>query len=130
MSFTSSDSVDLNSSGSYALLPDLQISQIATPGGLCKGNLNKVRVNITNSQMVAVKVKIPVILYVSQQGEQPSSYVGYLDGGIGPNSNYGQPVWFNNVVIPQTGKGVTLKAVVNPDQDIHESNYKNNTKII
>lgn len=130
MSFTSTDSVDVNNAGTHALLPDLKISQIATPGGLCQGNLSKVRVSITNSQMIGVKVKIPVILFVSQQGSQPKSYVGYLQGGIGPNSNYGQPVWFNNVVIPETGKTVTLKAVVNPDQEIQESVYNNNTKII
>lgn len=130
MSFISTDSVNLNSSGSYALLPDLKVSQIATPGGLCKGNLSKVRVNVTNSQMIGVKEKIAVILYVSQQGSQPSSYVGYLEKGIGPNDNSGQPVWFNNVIIQETGQTVTLKAVVNPDQEIQESVYNNNTKII
>ncbi len=129
MSFTSTDSVSLDHTGSNALLPDLKVSQIATPGGLCKGNLSKVRVSITNSQMIGVKEKIPVILFVSQQGSPPSSYVGYLEKGIGPNANSGQPVWFNNVVIPETGT-VTLRAVVNPDQEIQESRYNNNTKII
>jgi hypothetical protein len=130
MSFTSTDSADLNNAGAYAPLPDLKVSQIATSGGLCKGNLNKVRVNVTNSQMISVKEKIAVILYVSQQGSQPSSYVGYLEKGIGPNDNSGQPVWFNNVVIPDINKKVTLKAVVNPDQKVQESNYNNNAKII
>ena len=119
-----------NSSKELAILPDLKVSAIATPGGLCKGNESKVRVSITNSQMAGVKVKIPVILYVSQNGERPSSYVGYLESGIGPNANSGQPVWFNNVVIPATNKTVTLKAVVNPDHEIEESAPNNNTKVI
>jgi hypothetical protein len=130
MSFTSS-STEVSSAGAeLALLPDLRVSQISTPGGLCQGNLSKVRVSITNSQMAAVKVKIPVILYVSQQGQQPSSYVAYLEKGIGPNANYGQPVWFSNVTIPATGSRVTLRAVVNPDQEIQESAYNNNSKIV
>jgi hypothetical protein len=128
MSFTHSNSARLIHSSSFAL-PDLRVSQIATPGGLCKGNESKVRVTITNSQAVGVRDKIAVILYVSQKGAKPSSYVGYLDSGIGPNSNYGQPVWFKNVIIPNTGS-VTLKAVVNPDQEIQETVYNNNTKII
>jgi hypothetical protein len=126
MSFRSAGTQSVSS----ALLPDLRVSAIATPGGLCQGNESKVRVSITNSQMIGVKQKIPVILYVSQQGEQPKSYVGYLEGGIGPNANSGQPVWFNNVAIPAVNKNVTLKAVVNPDQEIQESKYNNNTKII
>ncbi|MBK8506734.1 MAG: carboxypeptidase regulatory-like domain-containing protein [Saprospiraceae bacterium] len=113
-----------------AALPDLRVSAIATPGGLCKGNESKVRVSITNSQSVGVSADVPVILFVSQSGEQPSSYVGYLKGGIGPNANSGQPVWFNNVVIPATNKTVTLKALVNPDGDIEESVQNNNTKVI
>ncbi len=127
MSFTVTET---NTESSLALLPDLRVSAIATPGGLCKGNENKVRVSITNSQMIGVKEKIPVILFVSQEGSQPSSYVGYLEKGIGPNANSGQPVWFNNVVVPDINKSVTLKAVVNPDQEIQESRYNNNTKII
>ena len=111
-----------------ALRPDLKVSAIATPGGLCKGNKSKVRVSITNSQMVGVKVDIPVILFISQNGYS-KSYVGKLKGGIGPNTNTGQPVWFNDVVIDNTSK-VTLKAVVNPDHEIFESVPNNNTKVI
>ncbi len=111
-----------------ALLPDLRVSKIATPGGLCKGNESSVRVTITNPSMAAAKGTISVILYVSQKGGKPSSYVGTISGGLGPNSNYGKPVWFKNVTIPATGE-VTLKALVNPDQQIHESVYNNNTKI-
>ena len=107
--------------------PDLRISAIATPGGLCAGNENKVRVNVQNSsQLAGVRQKIPVILFVSQPPGQPTSYVGHLEQGIGPQSN--QPVWFHNVVVPNTG-GATLKAVVNPDQEIEESNYTNNDRI-
>jgi len=94
---------------------------------LCAGNENKVRVNVQNSsQLAGVRQKIPVILFVSQPPGQPTSYVGHLEQGIGPQGN--QPVWFHNVVVPNTG-GATLRAVVNPDQEIEESNYTNNDRI-
>jgi hypothetical protein len=130
MSFTFSDVTATFDAGlaSGPLLPDLKVSAIATPGGLCKGNESKIRVSITNSQMAGVKVDIPVILFVSQNGYS-HSYVGKLKGGIGPNANSGQPVWFNNVVIDNTTP-VTLKAVVNPDHEILESVANNNTKIV
>lgn len=113
----------------YAIKPDLRVSQISTPGGLKKGSCSKIRVTITNPGMAPAKGTIPVILYVSQSGYPPKSYVGYLQGGLGPNSNYGKSVWFNNVEIASTGT-VTLKAFVNPDHQIQESVYNNNTKII
>ena len=112
-----------------ALKPDLRVSAISTPGGLCVRPDNKVRVTITNSQMAAVKDKIPVTLFVSPAQGQPSSYLAYLEKGIGPNSNYGQPVWFNNVKLDYGGR-VTLRAVVNIDKEIEESNYNNNDKIV
>ena len=72
--------------------PDLKVSKITTVGGLCIGNKNKVRVTVINTQMAGVKKKIPVILYVSVSGHPSSSYVGYLNSGIGPNNNSGLPV--------------------------------------
>lgn len=111
------------------LKPDLKVSKITTVGGLCIGKTNKVRVTVVNSQMVGVKKKIPVILYVSVSGQSSSSYVGYLNSGIGPNNNSGLPVWFKEVNIPGSGT-VTLKAIVNPDQEVVESVYNNNTKIV
>ena len=108
--------------------PDLKVSAIATPGGLCAGEPGKVRVTVTNGSMAAVSQPIPVILFVSQPPNQPTSFVGSLPNGIGPNDNYGKPVWFNNVVAPSAG-AVTLRAVVNPDQQIEESNYNNNSRI-
>lgn len=108
--------------------PDLRISSIRTPGGLCAGNENKVQVTVTNGSMAAVNQPISVILFVSQAGQQPTSYVGTLDAGIGPNDNYGKPVWFHNVVVPATGK-VTLKATIPADQGILESNFGNNDRI-
>lgn len=113
----------------HAILPDLRVSQISTPGGLKKGTCNKIRVTITNPSMGAAKGTIPVILYVSQQGQQPKSFVAYLQGGLGPNSNYGKTVWFQDVPIASTGT-VTLKAFVNPDYQIQETVYNNNTKIV
>ncbi|MCB0687539.1 MAG: hypothetical protein KDC53_13480 [Saprospiraceae bacterium] len=118
-----------DASTATALLPDLRVSNISTPGGLKKGTCSQIRVTITNSSMAAVSGSIPVILYISQNGQQPSSYVGYLQGGIGPNDNYGKSVWFKNVNIPSTGN-VTIKALVNSDYQIQESAYNNNTKVI
>ena len=130
MSFTSIDILTSNESDllEAAILPDLRVSAISTPGGLCKGNKSKVRVSITNSQMAGVKVDIPVILFISQNGYS-HSYVGKLKRGIGPRANSGQPVWFNDVVIDNTSQ-VTIKAVVNPDHEIHESVWNNNTKVV
>ncbi|NND08086.1 MAG: hypothetical protein HKN87_17030 [Saprospiraceae bacterium] len=108
--------------------PDLRVSRISTPGGLCAGIKNKVRVTVTNSQMAGVKKKIPVILFVVQNGQPTTSYVGHSTSGIGPNSNSGIPVYFNNVVVAKTGN-VTLRAVVNPDQELLESVYNNNTRV-
>ncbi|MCB0687540.1 MAG: carboxypeptidase regulatory-like domain-containing protein [Saprospiraceae bacterium] len=112
-----------------ALKPDLRVSAIVTPGGLCPRPNNKVRVNITNSQMAAVKEKIPVTLFVSPQQGQPSSYVAYLEKGIGPKNNYGQPVWFDNVKLDYGGR-ITLRAVVNIDKEIEETSYNNNDKLV
>lgn len=126
MSFNSVDPVPKSSE--LALKPDLRVSTIATPGGLCVRPNNKVRVNITNSQMAAVKDKIPVTLFVSPEKGQPSSYLAYLEKGIGPKDNYGKPVWFNNVKLDYGGK-ITLRAVVNIDKEIEESNLNNNDKI-
>jgi len=107
---------------------DLKVSAIATPGGLCKGKNAKVRVSITNSQRVGVKEDIPVILYVKQNG-YTASYVGKLKGGIGPGANTGQPVWFNEVQIDNVSS-VEFRAVVNPDLEIPETVYNNNTKVV
>ncbi len=115
--------------GAASLNPDLKVSKITTAGGLCIGKKNKVSVTVVNTQMIGVKKKIPVILYVSVTGHGSSSYVGYLNSGIGPNNNSGLAVWFNEVNIPGSG-AVTLKAIVNPDQEIIESVYNNNTKIV
>lgn len=108
--------------------PDLRVSSIRTPGGLCAGNENKVQVSVTNTSLVGVQQPISVILFVSQDGQQPTSYVGTLPNGIGPNANYGQPVWFHNVVVPATGQ-VTLKATIPADQGILESDYTNNHRV-
>lgn len=127
MSFTSADPTPAMTGS--ALKPDLRVSTIVTPGGLCVRPNNKVRVNITNSQMAAVKDKIPVTLFVSPEQGQPSSYLAYLEKGIGPKDNYGKPVWFNNVKLDYGGK-ITLRAVVNIDKEIEESNLNNNDKIV
>lgn len=131
MSFTSDNvfSSRKNTLLDVAILPDLKVSAISTPGGLCMGNKSTVRVSIINSQMAKVKVDIPVILLIYQDGGHRTPYVGKLKGGIGPNAISGQPVWFKNVVID--GKyPVTIKAIVNPDHEIFESVANNNDKII
>jgi len=107
--------------------PDLRVSQIMTPGGLKQGDCNKVRVNVTNSQQAGVTGEIVVILFISQNGQQPTSYVQTFEN-IGPNDNYGQPVWFHNIPLGGTTT-VTIRAKVNPDFLIEESVFNNNDKI-
>ncbi len=107
--------------------PDLKISKITTIGGYYQGTCNKVRVTVTNSQQVAAKGKIPVILFVQQSGYQPVSYIAYING-IGPSDNYGQHAFFKNVKF-NAGGSILLKAIVNPDQEILETVYNNNTKL-
>lgn len=124
MSFTTPGALVDN----MAILPDLRVSQVATPGGLCVRPNNKVRVTVTNSQMVAVKDKISVTLFVSPKQGNPTSYVGYLEKGIGPKDNFGKPVWFNDVKLDYEGE-VTIRAIVDHVKEIEETNDKNNEKI-
>ncbi len=107
---------------------DLRVSKIIPSGGLCAGSKNKIRVTITNHQPAGVKKKIPVILFVSMAGQTPKSYVGYVKTGIGPNDYNGRSVYFSNVYLGATGS-VTFKAHVNPDAEILETVYNNNTRI-
>ena len=108
--------------------PDLTVSSISTPGGLCAGEPGKVRVTVTNGSMAGVIKPIPVKLVVSQSPFPNVFFEGFLSNGIGPNDNSGQPVWFNDVLVPSPGTA-TLKAQVNPDQQVEESNYNNNSRI-
>jgi hypothetical protein len=106
--------------------PDLRVSRISTPGGLCVGNDGKVQVNIQNSsQQAPVKETVPVKLTISQPPAPPTAHLAYIENGIGPNGN--QAAWFHNVPIAATGS-VTLHAHVNPDLQIEESNYRNNDR--
>ena len=107
---------------------DLRISKVSTIGPAYKGSCNKVRAMVTNSQRVGVNKKIPVILFVSQGGAQPTSYLTYIKG-IGPSDNYGQPAVFKNVNFSGGNGKITLRAVVNPDQEILETVYHNNDRI-
>jgi hypothetical protein len=109
--------------------PDFRISQIATPGGLCKGYESKVRVTVTNSSTAGYSQDIPVTLVVSEPGRPNRSYYGKVHGGFAGQDNQGQAVWFNNVQINDY-KQVTLHAKVNTDKSIQETNYGNNDKII
>ena len=107
--------------------PDFRISKIATPGGLCQGSKNKIRVTVTNSGR-GYKQPIPVTLFVSQQGNS-QSFVGYLQKGFSGRSNYGQPVWFHDIEIKEQ-QPVQIRAVVNWDKEIEETNIQNNDKRI
>jgi hypothetical protein len=107
--------------------PDLRISRISTPGGLCAGSDGKVQVNVNNSsQLAPARGTVVVKLTISQPPAQPTAHIAEIQNGVGPNGN--QAAWFHNVPIPATGT-VTLHAVVNPDQAIEESNYGNNDKL-
>jgi hypothetical protein len=109
--------------------PDFRISNIATPGGLCKGNESKVRVTVTNSAIAGYRHDIPVTLVVSEPGRKTQTYWGKIRNGFAGKDNKGQAVWFNNVLINDY-KDVTLHAKVNEDKSIEETNYGNNDKKI
>jgi len=108
-------------------LPDLRISAISTPGGIC--NQQDVRVTVVNSQQVGVSESIPVILTVSQPPNQPFAVVGNLANGIGPNANSGRPLFFRDLNIDTNGGPITLKAHVNPDLEIQETVFNNNVRV-
>lgn len=108
--------------------PDFRISQITTPGGLCKGYDSRVRVTVTNAGMAGYKQDIPVRLVVSQSGGVTKTYLGKVKGGFAGRDNYGQAVWFDHVQI-NNYKEVKLHATVNHDKSITETNYGNNDKI-
>ncbi len=109
--------------------PDLSISAIATPGGLCKGTRNRVRVTITNSQQYGTSKVIPVEIKIIQPPYQPITVRSKLKNGIGPNANNGQVVWFNNVPIAGTTP-LQIKGWVNKSKQVRETNYNNNRKTL
>jgi hypothetical protein len=108
--------------------PDLRVSAINTPGGLCKGNTNKVQATIhNNSQLAGVNTTIPVWLRVKNSQYGTDSIYESVAKPIGPNGS--QPAWFQNVDIPKTG-AYQLIVTADPGNNIPEANESNNALTI
>ena len=119
-------SLILNSAANGAQRPNLGISDIATPGGICKKK--RIRVSIVNSsQTVGTNDKIPVKITVETPNKK-FSRVEYRNG-IGPNTKSGQPVWFNNLPIDTTVDKIKITAHVNHKKAVTESNYNDNKEV-
>ena len=119
-------SLILNSAANGAQRPNLGISDIATPGGICKKK--RIRVSIVNSsQTVGTNDKIPVKITVETPNKK-FSRVEYRNG-IGPNTKSGQPVWFNNLPIDTTVDKIKITAHVNHKKAVKESNYNDNKEV-
>lgn len=104
--------------------PDLRITAINTPGGVCRGSANKVQATVQNSQMIGVSQSILVTLRIQFPNGGQGQYQSTLPNGIGPNGN--QPVWFNNVNLPANGNySFTVRA--DPANWITESVETNNS---
>lgn len=104
--------------------PDLRVTAINTPGGLCKGNTNKIQVTIQNSQNIGINQPVQAILHISFPNGGQGQYTSATTSGIGPNGN--QPVWFHNVSLPDTGN-YSFKVIADPANNVIESVENNNT---
>jgi hypothetical protein len=104
--------------------PDLRITAVNTPGGVCRGNANKVQATVQNSQMIGISQSVLVTLQVQLPNGGQGQYQAALPTGIGPNGN--QPVWFNNVSLPSNGN-YTFTVTADPVNSITESVENNNS---
>ncbi len=105
--------------------PDLRVTAINTPGGLCKGRTNKIQAIVQNSQNVGVNQPVAVKLVIqSSGGGQVGDYQTIIQSGIGPNGN--QPAWFNNVNLPDSGS-YNFIVTADPANTVAESVENNNS---
>lgn len=105
--------------------PDLRVAAIDTPGGLCKGNENKIRATIQNSQNIGVRGPVQAILHVKFPNGGQGQYTSTIPSGVGPRGS--QPVWFNNVSLPDTGN-YNFSVTVDPTNNIAETVENNNNR--
>lgn len=106
--------------------PNLRVSDISTPGGICKKK--SIRVSIVNSsQTVGTNERIPVKITVKTPGKK-FTRVGYRNGGIAPNTKSGQPVSFKDLPIDTTADKIEITAHVNHNKAVNEGNYNDNKK--
>jgi hypothetical protein len=104
--------------------PDLRVTAINTPGGVCRGNANKVQASVQNSQMIGIGQPVLVTLHIQFPGGGQGQYQSTIQSGIGPGGN--QPVWFNNVSLPNDG-AYTFTVTADPANSIIESVENNNS---
>ncbi|MEW6210658.1 MAG: CARDB domain-containing protein [Acidobacteriota bacterium] len=104
--------------------PDLRVTGIRTPGGLCIGNTNKIQAYVQNTQNIGISKPVTVILHIQFPNGGQGQYTTVIQTGIGPNSN--QPAWFNNVSLPVNGT-YSFKVIADPANNIIETVETNNT---
>lgn len=104
--------------------PDLRVTGIRTPGGLCVGNANKIQATVQNSQNIGISKPVTVLLHVQFPNGGQGQYTTIIQSGIGPNGN--QPAWFNNVSLPSAGT-YSFKIIADPANGIAETVENNNT---
>jgi len=105
--------------------PDLRVTAIDTPGGLCVGNENKIRATIQNSQNIGIRGPVKVLLRIQFPNGGQGQYTTIIQTGIGPNGN--QPAWFNNVSLPNTGT-YNFTVFADPEDTITETVENNNDR--
>jgi hypothetical protein len=121
-SFQTSDSKNLS------VAPDLRISKISIKNGPKVGTCNQILVTIANNTQSVIRQKVKIIISVDQPRFGRKIYEGYIENAIQPGNNTSNQVWFKNVVLDSSNL-VTVKAIINPDHKIMESDYNNNQKI-
>lgn len=110
--------------GAAGDLPDLLVSQIATPGGLKVGDCNSIRATIRNSQPYGVSDPVEIQLRLVFADGRQGQYTTTLENGIGSNGNL--PAWFNGVSLPQGN--VQMVVVADPEDTIAETEEMNNSR--
>jgi hypothetical protein len=115
--------IGLTHGASAQARPDLRVTAINTPGGVCRGNANKVQATIQNSQMIGITQPVLVTLHIQFPNGGQGQYQATLQSGIGPNGN--QPAWFNNVNLPANGS-YNFTVTADPANAINESVENNN----
>jgi hypothetical protein len=103
--------------------PDLRVTAINLRGA-CRGNANSVQATVQNSQSVGVTHSIRITLRILMPNGGQTALESSLPNGIGPNGN--QPVWFNNVSLPDLG-GYGFTVTVDSNNTVDESVETNNT---
>jgi hypothetical protein len=120
--------VALGGSARAQARPDLRVTAINTPGGLCRGKQNKVQATIQNSsQLAPVNTQVHVWLRVKSPQQGVDAIYQSTTSAIGPNGS--QPAWFKDIDLPKTGN-YELMVTADPGNNIPEALESNNVLTI